>query len=144
MQHVRSSAIVSKDGSFIDSENSGPAVMQDAWMQVQGDITILYLAKSAISHDGDRRHWLDMQQCSLSIARHGRTPANRTTHQPRHDWGHDRHDARTSIIVQSMQCSSRTDAVVAVGPTESENSAAAIHDQTAHSQDEHGKADWQT
>ena len=127
---------------FIDSENSGPAVMQDDdWMQTQGDIKIPYLAKSAISCYGDRRHWLDLQQCSLSIARHSRTPVHSTTCLPRNDRGQD---ARTSLIhpLHSSESSTQScsnDAAVPVDPAQPEKGTAAVDNQAAHNQD-----DWQT
>ena len=127
---------------FIDSENSGPAVMQDEdWKQIQGDIKVPYLTNSGISHYGNRCHWLDLQQCSLSIARHTRTSANTTTRLPRHDWGQD---ARTSLIdpLHSTQCCSKPDAAVAVcsaSSAKSEKGTAAVDNQAAHNQD-----DWQT
>ena len=71
---------------------------------------------------------------------------HRTTHQPRHHWGHARHDAHISIIdpVCPVQSCLGTDAAVAVGPTKLENRATVIDEQTAHRQDEHRKADWHT
>ena len=107
--------------------------MQDEdWAQVQGDMKVPYLAKSAIGHYDNQHHWLDMQQCSLSIARHERSAADRTTHQ---------HTSIKSPLLSTHH--SKPDAVDLAKP---ETRTVAIDDQSyqaVQSSDAHKKADWQ-